>query len=220
MNILFDLDGTLIDSRTGIIDAMRYALQQIGRGVPADAELGRLIGPPTQEAFTALVGADDPALVAEAIRLYRLQYSERGLFDATVYPGIVPALSVIHARGWRLYVATSKPAAYAIRIAEHFGLTRYFRGIFGSEFDGTRSKKGDLVRHIVVTERLDPAHTVMIGDREHDMRGAKANSLRCIGVLWGFGTRAELLAAGADALSDTPADLARELGLQSADVSS
>jgi phosphoglycolate phosphatase len=178
-----------------------------------------LIGPPTQDAFTALVGADDPALVAEAIRLYRLQYSEHGLFEAAVYPGILSALSMIQVRGWPLYIATSKPAAYAIRMAEHFGLTRYFRGIFGSEFDGSRSKKADLLRHIVLTERLAPAHTVMIGDREHDMQGAQANSLRCIGVLWGFGTRAELLAAGADALCDTPADLARELRLQSADAS-
>jgi phosphoglycolate phosphatase len=219
MNVLFDFDGTLIDSRAGIIHAMRYALQQIGRSVPADAEPERLIGPPTQDAFTALVGADDPALVAEAIRLYRLQYSEHGLFEAVVYPGILSALSMIQVWGWPLYIATSKPAAYAIRMAEHFGLTRYFRGIFGSEFDGTRSKKADLLRHIVLSERLAPAHTVMIGDREHDMRGAQANSLRSIGVLWGFGTRAELLAAGADALSDTPADLARELGLQSADAS-
>jgi phosphoglycolate phosphatase len=214
MNVLFDLDGTLIDSRAGIIDAMRYALQQIGRSIPADADLQRFIGPPTQDAFTALVGAEDPELVTEAIRLYRMHYSKNSLFEAVVYPGISSALSMIQVRGLPLFIATSKPAAYATRIAEHFDLTRYFRGIFGSEFDGTRSRKADLLRHILVTERLDPAHTAMIGDREHDMRGAQANSLRSIGVLWGFGTRAELLAAGADVLCDTPADLPRELGLQ------
>jgi phosphoglycolate phosphatase len=219
MNALFDLDGTLIDSRAGIIHAMRYALQQIGRNVPTDAELERLIGPPTQDAFTALVGAENTGLVTEAIRLYRLQYSEHGLFEAAVYPGILSALSMIQVWGWPLYIATSKPAAYALRIAEHFGLTGYFRGIFGSEFDGTRSKKGDLLRHIMMAERLDPIHTVMIGEREHDMRGAQANSLCSIGVLWGFGTRAELLAAGADALCDTPENLPRELRLESTDAS-
>jgi phosphoglycolate phosphatase len=148
-----------------------------------------------------------------------MQYSQHSLFDAAVYPGILSALSMIQVRGWPLYIATSKPGAYAIRIAEHFDLMRYFRGIFGSEFDGTRSSKADLLRNIVVTGRLDPAHTAMIGDREHDMRGAQANTLRSIGVLWGFGTRAELLAAGADTLCDTPADLPRKLGLQSADSS-
>jgi phosphoglycolate phosphatase len=217
MNLLFDLDGTLIDSRAGIILAMRFALQQIGRTAPADAVLERFIGPPTQDTFNALVGADDVGLVAEAIRLYRVQYSERGLFDATVYPGIVPPLSAFQSRGWHLYVATSKPVVFAARIAEHFGLTRYFRGIFGSEFDGTRSDKTELLHYIVLTERLEPTRTVMIGDREHDIRGARANSLYSIGALWGCGTRDELVAAGADALCDAPANLPRELRFQSVD---
>lgn len=217
MNVLFDLDGTLMDSRAGIINAMRFALQQIGRRAPADTDLERFIGPPTQDAFSALVGADNAGLVAEAIRLYRIEYSQHGLFEAVVYPGILPVLSMIQARGWPLYIATSKPTAFALRIAEHFGLKPYFRGIFGSEFDGTRSNKTELLRYLLFTERLDPANTIMIGDREHDMRGAQSNSLRAIGVLWGYGTRAELTAAGADALCDTPANLPRELALPSAD---
>jgi phosphoglycolate phosphatase len=190
---------------------MRYALQQIGRAAPADAALERFIGPPTYDAFNALVGTDDVSLVAEAVRFYRIEYSERSLFDAAVYPGILPILSMFQARNWRLYIATSKPVAFAQRIAEHFGLTRYFRGIFGSEFDGTRSSKMELLRYILLNEGLEPLDTVMIGDREHDIRGARANGLYSIGALWGYGTRDELATAGADALCDTAANLPHQL---------
>ena len=194
--------------------SMRFALQQIGRTAPDDAVLERYIGPPTQDTFSALVGAEHLELVAEAIRLYRVQYSQRGLFEATVYPGVVPILARFQDRGWPLYIATSKPVAFARRIAEHFGLSRYFSGAYGSEFDGTRSDKVELLRHVVLTEQLAPANTVMIGDCEQDIRGARENSLYSIGALWGYGTRNELAAAGADVLCEAPASLARELQLR------
>jgi phosphoglycolate phosphatase len=211
MNALFDLDGTLIDSRAGIVNAMRVALLRIGRSAPADSVLEQFIGPPTQETFHTLVGANDTDLVAKAIGIYRLEYSERGLYNAAIYPGILSALSMIRAQGWPLYVATSKPTAFALRIVEHFGLSRYFRGIFGSEFDGTRSNKAELIRHVMISECLLPADTIMIGDREQDIRGAKANSLRSIGALWGYGSHAELMEAGADVLCNTPPELQPEL---------
>lgn len=211
MNTLFDLDGTLIDSREGIVNAMRFALQQIGRSAPADSVLEQFIGPPTQETFNTLVGAGDTDLVAKAIGFYRLEYSERGLYEAAIYPGMPSALSMIQTRGWPLYVATSKPTAFALRIVEHFGLSRYFHGIFGSEFDGTRSNKAELIRHIMISECLQPADTVMIGDRQQDIHGAKKNALYSIGALWGYGSHVELAAAGADVLCNAPPDIGPEL---------
>jgi phosphoglycolate phosphatase len=211
MNALFDLDGTLIDSRKGIVNAMRFALLRIGRSPPIDSVLEQFIGPPTQETFNTLVGTNNTDLVARAIRVYRQEYSERGLYEAAIYPGIVSALSMTQAQAWPLYVATSKPTAFALKIVEHFGLSRYFRGIFGSEFDGTRSNKAELIRHIIIAEGLQPAETVMVGDRQQDIRGAKANSMYSIGALWGYASHGELAAAGADALCNTPHDLGTEL---------
>lgn len=214
MNVLFDLDGTLTDSRQGILGSMRYALQRIGRTAPDDAVLERFIGPPTRETFQSLVGAGDAELVAAAIRFYRQRYSERGLYENVIYAGIAPLLSQLRARGWPLYIATSKPRDFALLIADHFALTPHFHAIHGSEFDGTRSAKPDLLRHVIQVEGLDPADTVMIGDREHDVRGARANRLHAVGVLWGYGSREELAAAGADALCRAPAELPGVLGLE------
>lgn len=213
MNVLFDLDGTLTDSRQGILGSMRYAMQRIGRAAPDDSVLERFIGPPTRDTFQSLVGAGDADLVAQAIRFYRQRYSERGLYENALYAGIAPVLSQLRARGCPLYIATSKPRDFAVLIADHFGLTPHFRAIHGSEFDGTRSAKEDLLRHVVRIEGLDPANTVMIGDREHDIRGARANRLRAIGALWGYGSHEELAAAGADALCHAPAELPAVLGL-------
>jgi len=197
---------------------MRAALRQLGRTAPDDAVLERFIGPPTQDTFNALVGAESPDLVTEAIRLYRIEYSQHGLFEAAVYPGIVSILAALQDHAWPLYIATSKPVVYARRIAEHFGLTRYFSGIFGSELDGTRSNKVQLLHHIVLTQQLDPANSVMIGDREQDIRAARENALYAIGALWGYGTRDELSQAGADVLCEAPASLGRELQRRFADA--
>ena len=130
-----------------------------------------------------------------------------GIFENEVYPGIREALDRLKQSGATLFVATSKPTTFAERIVEHFALGEPITAVFGSELDGTRSDKAELIAHIMNTRSLDPAATCMVGDRAQDMRGAKANRIRGIGALWGYGSREELVSAGAAALCEQPTDL-------------
>ncbi len=203
--ILFDLDGTLTDPVVGITASLRHALIALGRPAPAPDDLTWCIGPPLQESLHILLGDEDP--VDEAVALYRERYGTIGLFENTVYPGIEEVLSGLHGEGRRLFVATSKLAVYARRILEHFALDGYFETIYGAELNGTRSDKSALIAWILQCEGLAAESVVMVGDRSHDMVGARNNRVATVGVLYGYGTRAELDAAGADALAEWPDDL-------------
>ena len=205
--VLFDLDGTLTDPFLGISRCLQYALETLGYPVPEPNELRIYIGPPLQVTFPKLLASDDAALAAEALRLYRVRYSEIGKFENAIIPGVAEAVSALAASGYFLAVATSKLESYSREIVAHFGLASYFGEIHGSQLDGSRADKGELIRHIVVTEGIDPARSVMIGDRLHDVVGAAKNGMKAIGVLWGFGDRAELETAGAAAVAEAPAEL-------------
>lgn len=205
MIALFDLDGTLTDPKAGITRSIQYALERLGRPVIEADALTWMIGPPLMTGFTELLGGADD--VPEAIRLYRERYTDVGLFENEVYAGIPATLQSLQDDGVLLFVATSKPHVYARRIVEHFGLSSYFREIYGSELDNRNADKRDLLRSILSAERFDPAAAVMIGDREHDAIGARANGLAAIGVTWGYGSRHELLEAGVACLVDRPAGL-------------
>jgi phosphoglycolate phosphatase len=207
MAVLLDLDGTLTDPREGILACFRYALERLQRVAPSDAVLERLIGPPLQDGFRTLLRTTDPATVAAAVACYRERFTTRGMYENAVYPGILEALARLRARGLVLLVATSKPTVYAEQIVEHFGLREYFAAVYGSELDGRDATKTDLLAHIVQDAHLDPAQSVMIGDRSHDMLGARANRIRPLGVLWGYGSAAELTAAGAERLLTHPSEL-------------
>ena len=209
MIALFDLDGTLTDPKTGITRSVQYALERLGRPIPEADELTWMIGPPLFAGFTKLLGGADE--VQDAVRFYRERYSDIGLYENEVYAGIPALLQHLQEKGVRLYVATSKLHVFARRILDHFELSRFFVEIYGSELDNRNADKRDLIRHILHQERFDPAHAVMIGDREHDAIGAKANGLASIGVTWGCGTREELLAAGVGCLVDTPQALAEPI---------
>ncbi len=206
MNILFDLDGTLTDPREGMVRCIKIALAGLGEPCPPDPELVRFIGPPLKDSFDALFGAGSPK-TAEAIALYRQQYSSKGLLENAVYPEIAGALASLAGRGAILVVATSKPTMFAERIIEHFGLGEHFRAIYGSELDGTRSDKAELISHVLKAENLPAMETMMVGDRMHDMIGARANGVFPVGVLWGYGTRQELEQSGAAVLCQAPAEL-------------
>jgi phosphoglycolate phosphatase len=208
MNILFDLDGTLTDPRVGIIACIQHAMISMGQVPPVARELERFIGPPLQESFASLPGIDSKEKVARAVAFYRERFAQTGMFENTVYPDIPQTLDELASRGATLYVATSKPTVYAERIVEHFGLGRYFRRVYGSELDGTRSNKAELIAHLLDAESISRASAVMIGDRSHDMVGAQANGVFAVGVLWGYGSRAELLGAGAARVCERPAMLA------------
>jgi phosphoglycolate phosphatase len=205
MIALFDLDGTLTDPKVGITRSVQYALERLGRPVPEADALTWMIGPPLVAGFAELLGGTHE--VQEAVRLYRERYSDVGLFENEVYSGIPALLRQLRDQDVRLFVATSKLQIFARRILDHFGLSGSFVEIYGSEPDNRNADKRDLIRHVLAQERFDPAHAVMIGDREHDAIGAKANGIASIGVTWGYGSRKELKDAGAARLVDDPLGL-------------
>ena len=193
--IYFDLDGTLTDPKPGITGSIQYALKKLGKAVPSQDELTWCIGPPLHASLKALTGTD--ALADQALLLYRERFSDVGLYENALYPGIHDTLAALAATGARIFVATSKPAVYATRIVEHFGLKPYFERVFGSELDGTRVDKRDLLRYALAETEVDPRQAIMIGDRSHDVVGARTNGMTAIGVLYGYGNEAELRDAGA-----------------------
>jgi phosphoglycolate phosphatase len=207
LHLFFDLDGTLTDSRPGILASMRHALTHLGMAVPPDDALSRFIGPPTHDTFRELLGSSDPELNARAIAVYRERYATLGLFENSLYPGIAEGLSALRAADFPLFVVTSKPEVYANRIIDHFQLRPYFRHVYGSELSGERSHKGELIAHVLQSERIAHENAWMIGDRLHDIVGAKRNGARSAGVLWGYGSREELSDAGADTLFRTMTEL-------------
>jgi len=206
MNILFDLDGTLTDSREGIFACIKHGLSAVGEPIPSVSDLVSFIGPPLRDTFATLLSGNCERVEA-AIEAYHDRFATHGMFENVVYDGIPEALESLVARGAQLYVATSKPRVFAEQIVDHFGLARYFTATHGSELNGELSDKGDLIRHLLKTAGLRSADTIMVGDRQHDIRGARRNQVLPVGVLWGFGTREELMRAGAAQLFEQPDDL-------------
>ena len=202
--ILFDLDGTLTDSGPGIMKAGQYALRAFG--IERDwRELSFFVGPPLSETFAHFVSAEN---VDAAVAKFREYYQQDGWLDNAPYPGIPALLADLHARGCQLVLATSKPEEYARRIMEHFDLAQYFTAICGATLDETRTDKAEVIAYALDTIGLtDKTGVVMVGDREHDVIGAKKNALPCIGVLYGYGTREELMRAGASCLAASVAEL-------------
>jgi phosphoglycolate phosphatase len=201
--IFFDLDGTLTDPKPGITRSIQYALGKLDHPtVPTEDELTWCIGPPLRASFVKLLGAEASADLAVAH--YRERFSDIGLYENGVYAGIRDVLTTLQQSGRRLFVATSKPHVYAERIVDHFDLRRYFERVFGSELDGTRADKSDLLAYALNAASVDSSRAIMIGDRSHDMMGARNNGMKGIGVLYGYGSEQELTAAGASHLCATP----------------
>jgi phosphoglycolate phosphatase len=201
---LFDLDGTLVESASGIIANIHHAMAVIGRPLDPGTDLSWAVGPPLRDIFARLLDPFGGDGVDEAFTSYRATYDTVGLYQSSLYPGIVAALDGFAAAGWTLFVATSKPAAVARRMLTHFRLADRFNAIYGSVADGALAHKPELLGYILDTQGLARDRTVMIGDRSFDISGAHANGLRAVGVLWGYGGMDELTQAGADALADRP----------------
>jgi phosphoglycolate phosphatase len=195
--LFFDLDGTLTDSKPGITACIRHALHSLGRAAPHADELGWCVGPPLKASFAELLGSQEPALLERALALYRERFGTVGLFENALYPGVLDTLRAFQAAGHRQFVVTAKPHVYARRIAEHFGLMGPIEAVYGSELDGTRGDKGELIAHVLALHGFDPAQVLMIGDREHDMAGAARCGVAGIGAAWGYGGEAELRRHGA-----------------------
>ena len=193
--IFFDLDGTLTDPKIGITRSIQYALEKLDQAIPTQDELTWCIGPPLRASFMKMLDSDQ--LADRALLLYRERFADIGLYENRVYPGIEDTLTGLRGTGRRLFVATSKPGLYAERIIDHFGLRRYFECVFGPELDGTRSDKTELLDYALKATLVDRSQSVMIGDRSHDIIGARNNGMTAIGVLYGYGSKEELMEAGA-----------------------
>jgi len=206
--VLFDLDGTLTDPKPGICGCIAYALVKLGHEAPHLDDLEWCIGPPLAGSFARLLATEDATVLAQAMTHYRERFADTGLFENRVYDGIPESLEKLRRRGLPLFVATSKPHVFAKRILDRFGLSQCFGGVYGSELDGTRTDKGEVIGHALASEGLIGKTVLMVGDREHDVFGAQKCGIPCVGVTYGYGTEAELAAAGACALSRSPEDLA------------
>jgi len=206
MDILLDLDGTLVDPKPGLVGSIQYALDKLGAPVPPAEELLWLIGPPFRQSFPKLLGSPDR--VEEMIGHYRERYLGGAMFDAIVYEGVPEALAALRTAGHRLIVATSKPHRYARPIVEHFGLDAHLHAVHGPELDGTNDHKADLIAHILREEGIAPEAALMVGDRHFDVTAAARNGLSAIGVTWGYGSAEELTQAGAAVLCEAPTALA------------
>lgn len=203
--ICFDLDGTLTDPKTGITRCIQHALKELGAEVVQEEGLIWCIGPPLLQSFEKLLATKNDAQLA--LTKYRERFSQVGIFENTIYPDIPETLTALKDCGYRLFVATSKPTVYAVRIIEHFNLSSYFDDVCGSELDGTRSDKTALLSWVLERHQIDPARATMVGDRSHDIIGAVNNNMNAIGVLYGYGSKAELIDAGAKTLCHSPQDI-------------
>lgn len=205
--ILFDLDGTLTDPKVGITGSVAYALESFGIHVENHDDLCCFIGPPLLDSFMEYYGMSEED-ANRAIAKYRERFSVTGLFENEVYHGIPQLLRQLKDAGKTLIIATSKPAVFSQRILDHFDLSQYFTFLSGSELDGTRNDKADVISYALEQCGItDLSQVIMIGDRKHDIIGARKNGLPCIGVLYGYGDRAEHESAGADYIVETVDEL-------------
>jgi phosphoglycolate phosphatase len=202
--VFFDLDGTLTDSKLGITRSIQYAMTKLGLVAPEADELHWCIGPPLKGSFARLLDSSDDTLLDQAVSYYRERFGTVGLFENTLYPAIPEALSAVRALGCRTYVVTSKPGVFAQRIVEHFGLSNFFERVYGSRSDGAHSEKRDLIAHVLREESLPAPRVVMVGDRWHDIVGAKSCGVQPVGVSYGYGTEEELRSHGAALIADSP----------------
>jgi len=199
--LLFDLDGTLTDPGEGITNSVAYALRCFGIKPPIREALYPFIGPPLADSFQNFYGfSNEDAL--KAVECYRVYYREQGIFENALYPGIGELLRDLRQSGYQIILATSKPEQFAIQILEHFGILPYFHHVAGALMDA-RTKKSEVIAHALAISGAEAASALMIGDREYDVLGAKEFSIPAIGVLYGYGSREELEAAGAASIAES-----------------
>lgn len=206
--VFFDLDGTLTDSREGILNSIEYMLKHFDIRVADRSGLRVWLGPPLMESLEKYQGFSKEK-AWEGVLKYREYFDEKGIFENRVYEGIAELMETLRARGCSLMLTTSKPEIAARRVMDHFDLTKYFDYVGGASQDTSRVKKGDVIRYVMETNHItDPDEVIMVGDRENDVAGAHQNYVKAIGVLYGYGTREELDTAGADYIAETVEDVA------------
>jgi len=209
--ILFDLDGTIIDSQPGVVKAAEFALNKMGVPQTQIADLDRFIGPPLKFSFKSFYSFSDE-FADKAVEYFREYYRDKGILDCTVYEGMVPLLQMLIQKGFYIALATSKPVVFARRILERFEIIDYFDAIAGANMDDSRSDKSELI--LQACEELgarDLSQVVMIGDTKYDIEVAVKLDIDSIGVLYGFSTLEDFQKAGATYVVNTVAELAHLL---------
>ncbi len=205
--ILFDLDGTLTDPGIGITNSVAYALEKYGIVVEDRSQLYRFIGPPLRDSFIEYYGFSKEQ-AKEAVAYYRAYYEVKGIYENSLYDGVIELLQKLKDCGKRLLVATSKPEEFTVRILKHFQIYDFFSFIAAATMNGTREQKADIIAYALEQGNItDKSATLMVGDRKYDIQGAKQNGLDALGVLFGYGSRKELETAGADILVEQVADI-------------
>lgn len=188
--ILFDLDGTLIDPKIGILKSIQYALEKMEAEVPEIEDLLWCIGPSLRVSFPKLLGVEDKETIEQAVDFYRERFKPTGLYEYDPYPDaheVLASLSGLH----QLFLATAKPQIYAAEILKHMGVSHHFEQVFGDDLEGTYTDKGDLLAHILESQGLEPQDCVMIGDRHHDIKAAARHGIPSIGVSYGYALAGE-----------------------------
>ena len=203
---LFDLDGTLIDSEIGIVASIEYALTALDAPLPSREELRKWIGPPLRATFPLVLG-DDASMIERAVALYRERFSDIGWREHTVYPGIAEAIDGLVRRGVKLAVVTSKPDLYAGKIVASLPFGASFEAVYAVGAGSGHSEKATLIGRALDDFGIAPSASAMVGDRHFDIEGALANQVHAVGVVWGFGGRDELAAAGAHTIAESPEQL-------------
>lgn len=210
-NIIFDLDGTITEPVEGITNALIYALDKFNIQVDDRNSLNRFIGPPLRESFKEFYGFDND-MSEKAVGFYRDYYSDRGIIENDIMPGMDESLSILKKEGLKLYIATSKPEIYAKKILDNLGLLQYFDMVAGSLLDGSRDKKEMVLEYLlghICKDHMERSRCIMIGDRRFDIEGAIKCNIHHMGVTFGYGERKELEAAGAMYIVDSAEEMTR-----------
>ncbi|MBP2034190.1 phosphoglycolate phosphatase [Clostridium algifaecis] len=208
--ILFDLDGTLTDSKEGITKSVQYALKKFGIEIKNLDTLEKFVGPPLKDSFIEFYNFNDDK-VAEAVKYYRDYFKDTGIFENKVYDGIDDFLKKLKKLGFKLILATSKPQVFAERILKHFDLMKYFYDFAGSNLDGTRGKKSEVIRYALDKHGIKSEDAVMVGDRRYDIIGARENNIYSIGVTYGYGSVEELENEKPDCIVDSVEKLFKKI---------
>lgn len=204
--LMFDLDGTLTDSKIGLVNAIEYAVKKMGLAPLPDAVVEKFLGPPLFGSFETHCGMDKKTAKA-AVSYFREYYADKGIFENEPYEGIEELLIALKASGNSLFIATSKPTISALKVCAHFNIDRYFTEILGSEMDGSIIEKRDIIGILIDRHSLDIRKTLMIGDRENDIAGGRSNGLDTVAVGYGYGSDEELTHAKARYYVKTMSDL-------------
>ncbi|UCF92039.1 MAG: HAD hydrolase-like protein [Desulfobacterales bacterium] len=203
-NIIFDLDGTLVESGSGILNSIRYTIKKLGFQADLEQDLRWAVGPPLEHVMIRLLSGYSKTEIRKAVSVHRDHYNSKGLQETVLYPGVVQTLTEIRTLGKKMFIGTSKPRDTAVVVCERLKIKHFFQEIYGRSLDVKEHDKTDLIKLLISSEAIKPKETVVVGDRKHDIDAAHNNGLTTIGVTYGYGTRSELIQSGADALCDKP----------------